>query len=286
MDKPFGFGGEVGYVGQNIHRGILLTTGPCIQPDLWVSFKDFSFGMFINMFGSTKDRKMEGGRIKRPMTGPGSQSFGMINQVKLYLDWEHSFGERFNLNAAYTHLAYGEHKDLEGYFKAYKWFNKNSTSGELSLIPSFKIGNFSLFTEQNLVIFGLEHDSTTYTKSEFGNYHSAYGVKYEKQLTDNFAFGGELSEHLASKGYFSNAVRFNDPSEGFVQIDSWGLYLTHIELMAAYMPVSWFSLALNCGVNYITNTTIAESVSVPIAPDEFSSEAVRIFGGLHAKFSW
>ena len=284
--RPFGFGGQISYVGPYLWRGIPLTQGPCIQPVFWASFQELSLGMFINMFGSNRDLKYKNYKELDPFTGPGSQSFSMINEIKLYLNWKHEFTKLFSLYTAYTHLAYAEHRDEFGYFEAYEWFDKRSTYGELTIKPSFQIGSCNIFTEQNLVILAVKHtrkgDFDTTEVNDIGNYHSAYGVTFEKKASEEFTVAMTISEELANKGFLSKMVKDKDEYL-VVGIDSWGFYQTTINLMLSYQPVSWFSYSVNSGVEFITNKNIAYHTN----PNSFTiSQGALIFGGMHTTFSF
>ena len=283
---PFDLGARVSYVAPYLWRGIPLTQGPCIQPVFWASFQELSLGMFINMFGSNRDLKYKNYKELDPFTGPGSQSFGMINEVKLYLNWKHDFAKLFSLYTAYTHLAYAEHKDEFGYFEAYEWFDKRSTYGELTIKPSFQVGSCNIFTEQNLVILAIKHtrkgDFDTTEVNDMGNYHSVYGVTFEKKASEDFTVAMTISEELANKGFLSKMVK--DKDEYLVTgIDSWGFYQTTINLMLYYQPFSWFSYSVNCGTEFITNKNVAYHTN----PNSFTiSQGALIFGGMHTTFTW
>lgn len=293
---PFDLGARISYVTPYVWHGVPITQGPCIQPVFWGSLKGFSLGMFINMFGSNKDRKYnEGSQNQDPLTGEGSQSFGMINQVKLYLDWNHTFGDFFSLYTSYTHTAYAEHSErdtLTSKIKTYyEWFSEKSTFGELTIRPSIQIGIFTIFTEQNVgLIFDSNYevwvpgDTTWWKKAEIndyrsGNYHSTYGITVKKEAADNFTVAATISTDLANKRFLN---RFTKGGRENLPLDSWGLYQLTILGQTRYNPVPWFTLAGDYGFEFITNRKIGNNSFGP----NTEIKGGFFFGGLHTVFSW
>jgi len=293
---PFDLGARVSYVAPYVWHGVPLTQGPCIQPVFWGSIKGFSLGMFINMFGSNKDRKYkEGSQNQDPLTGEGSQSFGMINQVKLYLDWSHTFGEVFSLYTSYTHTAYAEHSERDTSTSKintyYEWFSEKSTFGELTIRPSIQIGILTIFTEQNVgLIFDSNYevwvpgDTTWWEKAEIndsrsGNYHSTYGVTVNKEPTDNFTIAATISADVANKRFLN---RFAKDSRDQLPLNSWGLYQFTIFGQTRYNPVPWFALAGNYGFEFITNKKIGYNIFGP----NNEIKGGFFFGGIYTLFSW
>jgi hypothetical protein len=293
--KLFGGGAEVSYVAPYIYRGIPLTNGPCIQPVLWASLWEFKLGMFMNMYGSNNDRKI---KKNQPLlivfqTGEGSQCFGTINQVKFYLDWKHTFNKYFSLYAAYIHTAYAEHQEYDSLTSKlntyYEWFDKKSTYGELSIRPSVQLGLFNIFTEQNLVILAFKSqlvipdDSAGFKTRDVdelrGNYHSAYGVVFEKELVDNFTFTTSLQADIANKRFLNRMVKISksrNPSDSLM-INSQGLYQMTLNLATRYSPRPWFSFSANYAIEVVTNKKVGKWTE---------TKGVRLFGGIHTTFSW
>lgn len=296
--KLFGLGGEIGYVAPYVWRGIPLTDGPCIQPQCWFSFKEFRLDMFINMFGSNKDRK--GWQLNTKTleltldSGVASQSFGMINEINFSLNWEHSFNETFTLLAGYTQYAYGEYTKIikkTMHERSYAWFHKNVRYGELTIRPSFNLGIVNLFTEQNITIAAPKRsftylkyfendpwlDTVEVTDSRFGSYHGVFGVSLEKKLSNQLFCDLTVQQEIANRNFFETVFRdFKDPDKNeTVSVE--GLYQQTVNFSANYTPLPWFLLAVNFGLEFITKEALSD---VTEAKGAFG------FGGVHTKFAW
>jgi len=286
----FGFGGEIGYAAPYIWRGIQLTSGPCIQPELWISLWEIRAGLFINMFGSNKDREIEKidkiNLIIDYATGEGSQSFGMINKVNLFLDWQHSFNEHFSLYAAYNQYAYAEHEEYN--FETfelstrYEWFHPKSTNGEITIRPALHIGLFEIFTEQNVVIFASEYTMPgyldTFVINDLGNYHSTYGIALEKRASDRCAVSLALSEDLAGTDFISKMIKIEEDIDVIYKgLQSWGFYQTTCQILINYCPRPWLALRMNAGYEFITNHNMREVLN---------NKSPIIFGGVHTTYTF
>jgi hypothetical protein len=248
--------------------------------------------MFMNMFGSNKDRR----KISQtePLKGEGSQSFGMINQVKLFLDWKHDFGKVFSLYTAYTHLAYAEHSEADSTNwivdkKYYEWFDKKSSYGELTIRPSVQLGIVNIYTEQNVVILAFKSElvipgewtwwDTKESDELRSNYHSSYGVSIEKEAVDNFAIGGTISTDLANKRFLNRMTSHRITGES---LGSWGLYQFTINVKTRYNPHPWFSIAGNYGIEFVTN----KNIGYHRIGDYTEVKGAFFFGGVHSVFLW
>ncbi len=300
--KLFSVGGEIGYVAPYVWKGIPMTKGPCIQPQFWFSVQDFKLGMFINMFGSNKDVvwpkakvNVDANTIEFPPIDSGecSQSFGMINEINFNLNWDHYFTKNFSLLAGFTLYAYGEHKEPDTVtykdIKNYKMFHENVWYSEFTLRPSFKLGIFNLFTEQNFVLIAPER-SFLYpdtnmiwhelNDSKFGSWHCVLGVNIEKKLSDEVTCCLLLQEELGNRKFFESLYR--DPE--FINI--WnaeetvsivGAYQNTVKLSTEYTPFPWFLISANCGIEFITKEIIKEKTEM---------KGAFVFGGIHTRFSF
>lgn len=295
MDWLYGFGYKLGYVGPYIWRGLPITKGPSIQEEIWVSVKNFRLGMFMNMYGSNKDRK--GWKLKKLTnlsidTSKYSEGFGMINQVKFFLDWEHSFNETFTLFVGYTMYAYGNYTEVDTlktiYEKKYGWFKNNSRYGEFSIKPSFKIGNLVLFTIQDFVFiapersFALEEWNEKKEILEWiekedtrrGSYHGIFGLSIEKRLSDELMCSFRIQEEIANRIFFE--THYRDPLNGET-ISTYGAYQRNINFKTQYSPIPWVLISANCGAVFYTKETISNKTE---------AKGALLFGGLNTRLSF
>ncbi len=303
--KLFEIGCDIGYVAPYVWRGFPMTNGPCIQPQFWVSVSDFKLGVFINMFGSNKDVAWpkvkvndDANTIEFPPIDSGecSQSFGMINELNFYLAWDRSFSKIFSLLAGVTLYAYGEHIEVDTaktkYIHRYSMFHENAWYSEFTLRPSFTVGIFNIFTEQNFVLIAPER-SFLYQDigptgliwaekkdSRFGNWHCALGVNIEKELSDEITCCLLLQEEIANRNYFETLYRdpeFVDPENPEETVSIVGAYQQTLRLSTIYAPFPWFHVSANCGIEFITKETISEKTE---------RKGAFIFGGIHTRFSF
>ena len=185
-DKLFGASLDLGYVSPNVWAGWQLSYGPCIHPTASFSIWEFNLGVFLNMYGSQRDKFKESLDTLN-VDSKSQKQFGMIDEVQFFLDWGHSW-DWFSLGASYWHLAYtwryAQHQDTTQKVGC-EWFGKYS-SGELTVSPSFNFGPFSIFTDQSVVIVAQARDETddplnlVSKKNDIGSYHGVLGLSWSQ----------------------------------------------------------------------------------------------------------
>jgi hypothetical protein len=287
-EKLFGASIDLGYVGPNMWAGWQLSQGPCIQPLMKFSIGEFNIGMYMNFYGSEKDRDVNSS-TGEGMTGKYKKRFGTCDEVQFLIDWSHDW-KYFSLAASYWHLSYtwdnSRYSNTKDSTAKCVWFGPMS-GGELTISPSVQLGPFSIFTDQNLVIIAKERkeerEIDTITKTSLWDYHGVFGVSWSKDASEKWSIDLQAKTEWASN-------KFIDPwldskikkllNERNIKPN--GIYHITFGTSSTYNVLPQLSISANFNVEFITNywvrmngiyTTKSNKVCIP-------------YVGLHATYSW
>ena len=286
-DKLFGASLDVGYVAPNVWAGWQLSQGPCIQPTAGFSIWEFNLGVFLNMYGSQRD-KFQKSLDTAKVDNKYQKQFGMIDEVQFFLDWGHSW-EWFSLSASYWHLAYtwgfAQYQDTTKKKEICEWFGRYS-SGELTVSPSFNFGSLSIFTDQSVVIIAQERDEDEDTlnivskKSDLGSYHGVFGLSWSKAASEKWSLELLAKIEWASWKFLRPWLN-SKLKEELKNIDHkpYGVYHCTLGAGNSYTFLPQFSISANFNVDFITNYWVRKN-------DNRVVKGCIPYGGIHLTYNW
>lgn len=257
--RSYSLGLDLGYLGPNVWAGWRTTEGPVFQPTTTFSVSDpflgdFTLGNYLNMYGSQKDRIREStGGYK---SGYNSLSMGTVDEVQFFGEWARSWND-FSLSVSYWHLSYTWNTNI------LEWFGQYS-SGEMTLAPSYKIGDVTLFTQQNMVVVANSRGDTVEVKkdssatepqfdlnqkkTDIGSYHAVYGISWDKEMGNMGMNLGVKTEWATYKfiepWIWDGDIKNHKPS---------GFYHLTFSAGNSYSPYPWLSISANYGIQYMLN---------------------------------
>jgi hypothetical protein len=291
-EKLFGATLDVGYVQPYMWAGWQLSRGACMQPAAVFSVWNINLGIFWNLYGSERDRDVNS-QTDEPIKGEYKKGFGMCDEVQLFVDRSFSW-DWFSLSTSYWHLAYtwgyADYSDTTQNKAICEWFGSYS-AGELTIVPAFQLGPFSVFTEQNLVIVANKRDEQhsaadtsgqefTVRRTDLGSYHGVFGVSWAKEATDKWSIelvartewatwqfirpwlGGRLKNELMNRN-----------------IKPHGIYHITIGSNTSYNLLPNLSVSANLNVQFITNYWIRKN-------DTKVAKGCIPYGGMHVTYNW
>lgn len=204
----FGASLQIQYVGPNMWAGFQLSNGPCIQPILTFSVHDFSIGMFMNFYGSERDRDVNS-TSDDIIEGKYKKGLGMCDEVQLFFDWGHDW-KWFSLSSSLWYMAYtwdyAMASDASQSTAICKWFGILS-SGELTVTPAVNLDPFSIYMEHSWVVIAkkrtLKQDSLSgnIRKTDIGAYHGVFGITWTKSPVEQCSIDLGVKTEWATKKF-------------------------------------------------------------------------------------
>jgi len=202
----FGVSVDVGYVGPDVWAGFQVSEGTRLQPIIKFSVWDFGIGMFWNIYGSEKDRKVNTQPPPDYLYGKYTKGLGMCDDVEFFIEWSHDWNW-FSLASDFWYLGYTWKNNRFGITASDKsicqWFGNNS-NGALSITPSVNLGPFSIYNFHWVTILGKDRkaleDDIWVTKNPIGDYRGILGFTYSANPVERGSIGlGAYVEWANSK---------------------------------------------------------------------------------------
>jgi hypothetical protein len=218
-ENGFSWGIENDLSSRNFYQGMILSESAVTQPCIWISFHDFTLSEWSNILLTDKD-------------GRG------VDESEFILDYEHEFN---NLTLAPTLVLY--------------YFPRESSdriTSELNLKISYKLGIFSLFTDNTI-------DFATFA----GAYYGDLGGQLSFEFSDKFSAEATAAICWASPYY--NEINWELESQ-----NGWTVNSFSAEISSTYYVLDFLYLKPHIGAVTVIDKSLKEAA--------YSESAV--FGGL------